>query len=105
MARLSRVEIGAALRSLQTGVKTYFQPPTGKSIVYPCFIYSRNAGMNRKANDHLYLRSELYDVLYITTDPDTDMPTRMLEKFAYCSDGKPYVKDNLYHYPFTIHNL
>lgn len=105
MARLTRTEFGTKLKSLETGKPhAYFQPPTGKSIEYPCFIYSRGAGRNRHADDRIYLHDDVYDVLYITSDPDTDMPTKVREAFAYYSDGKPYVKDNLYHHPFTIYN-
>ena len=105
MARLTRVEFGAALKALETGEPhAYFQPPTGKSIEYPCFIYSRITGLTMRADNNRYGYAEGYEVLYITTDPDTDMPSKIMDAFTYCSDGKPYVKDNLYHFPFTIYN-
>ena len=105
MARLTRVEFGSALKALETGTPhAYFQPPTGKHIEYPCFIYSKATGRIARANNANYLYADGYDVLYITTDPDTDMPSKIMTAFQYCSEGKPYVKDNLYHYPFTIYN-
>ena len=105
MARLTRVEFGQRLKSLEPlDPHAYFQPPTGKHIEYPCFIYSRLTGQTMRADNTRYGYAEGYEVLYITTDPDTDMHVKIMDAFTYCSDGKPYVKDNLYHFPFTIYN-
>ena len=103
MAMLSRVDFGRALRELEEGSHTYFQPPDGKKIQYPCFIYSRDTGHTQRADNMRYSYADGYYVLYITPDPDTTIPKKVLNSFPYCSDGKPYVKDNLYHYPFTIY--
>ncbi len=104
MAILTRVEFRDKLRSLDPKAHTYFQPPDGAQIVYPCFIYSRDVGRGMKADNTLYGYAECYSVTYITTDPDTTVPVSMLKAFSYCSDGKPFVKDKLYHYSFTIYN-
>ena len=104
MAILTRPEIGQKLRAIDPKASTYFQPPDGKRIEYPCFIYSREVGRTVLADNMRYGYAEGYSVLYITRDPDSKIPLRVLDGFQYCSDGKPYVKDNLYHYPFTIYN-
>lgn len=104
MAILTRVEFRDKLRSLKEGVHTYFQPPSSVRITYPCFIYSREVGRTIRADDRRYGYAEGYEVIYITTDPDTDVPQKVMDAFTYCSDGKPYITDGLYHYPFTIYN-
>ena len=103
MAILSRIDFGKALRELEDGVHTYFQPPDGQKISYPCFIYSRDTGRTNRADNMRYSYAPGYSVLYITTDPDTTIPNKVMDRFPYCSDGKPYVKDKLYHFPFTIY--
>jgi hypothetical protein len=104
MAILSRVEFGKALRMLEAGSHTYFQPPDGARIEYPCFIYSRDIGRTANADNLKYIHTDGYSVLYITKNPDTETPSKVMNAFQYCRDGKPYVKDNLYHFPFTIYN-
>ena len=104
MAILTRPEIGQKLQTIDPTAHTYFQPPDGKYIEYPCFIYSREIGRSIIADNLRYGHAEGYSVLYITRDPDSEIPLRVLNSFQYCSDGKPYVKDNLYHFPFTIYN-
>ncbi len=104
MAILTRMEFGKKLRSLEDGSHTYFQPPSSVRIEYPCFIYSRDVGRTMRADDRRYGYAEGYEVIYITTDPDTVTPQKVMDAFTYCSDGKPYIKDGLYHYPFTIYN-
>lgn len=104
MAILSRTDFGAKLRSLEEGSHTYFQPPSNVRIDYPCFIYSLTVGRTMLADNIRYGYAEGYEVIYITTDPDTIVPKKIMDAFSYCSDGKPYVSDGLYHYPFTIYN-
>ena len=104
MAILKRVEFGEKLRSLEEGSHTYFQPPSGVRIEYPCFIYTRTIGRTMRADDIRYGYAEGYEVNYITSDPDSETPLKVMNAFQYCSDGKPYIVDGLYHHPFTIYN-
>lgn len=104
MAILTQPEFGEKLRELEAGSHSYFQPPSSVRIKYPCFIYERDVGRTIRADNSRYGYAEGYSVLYITTNPNSSVPLNLMTAFPYSSDGKPYVKDGLYHYPFTIYN-
>lgn len=62
------------------------------------------AGKNlKRANNKIYLTTNQYDGVVITLDPDTRIPDAILSHFEMCSFGRPYIADNLYHYPFTLY--
>lgn len=97
-----RIELHNELCGFLGPTNVYFQPPESMKLSYPCFVYSRNADFARRANNRLYLYEHNYQLTYITDDPETDMPLRLLRKFPKCRQGQPFVSDNLYHFPFDL---
>lgn len=80
----------------------YFQPPTGTHIKYPCIIYDLDKPDVKFADNAPYALYDQYSLKYITRDPD-DMTRNQIIMFQLCSADKPYMADNLYHYPFRIY--
>ena len=80
----------------------YFQPPENLRLQYPCIIYSLNGHFDRNADNDTYHRRRVYDMLFITRDPDSEL-IETLADLPYCSMGTPYTADNLHHYPYTIY--
>ena len=83
--------------------KAWYQKPPANKMTYPCFVYKGIEPKVIYANNRGYLTIPGYEVLYITQKEDDGIWSRMLEEFCYCSPGRKYVSDNLYHYPFTIY--
>lgn len=98
----TREELDAMFCELLDSDNVYYQPPENLNISYPCIVYSLNGHYNRAADNRSYHRRREYELVFITRDPDSEM----IEKIAdlpYCSMGRPYSSDNLYHYPYTIY--
>lgn len=55
------------------------------------------------ANNMVYTNTRRYDGVVIDRDPDSNIPDDILRNFKMCDFGKPYVVDNLYHFPFTLY--
>ena len=96
-----RLELQAKLCTMAK--KAWYQKPPDNKMVYPCFVYKAIEPKVVYANNHGYLRIPGYEVLYISQHEDDGIIGRMIEEFSYCSVGRKYASDNLYHYPFTIY--
>ena len=80
----------------------YYQPPSGYKIKYPCIIYDLDRPDIRYADNALYALYDQYFIKYITRDPDDDTRNQII-RLKLCSAEKPYMADNLYHYPFRLY--
>lgn len=81
----------------------YFQPPTSVKMQYDAIRYELSGKDTKRANDRLYVSTNQYSGVVITRNPDTTIPDDLLNHFEMCSFGKPYIADNLNHYPFTLY--
>lgn len=99
MAR--RLDLQEILSSLAS--KAWYQAPPTNKMTYPCFVYKAIEPKVVRANNHGYVSIPGYEVLYISKQEDDDIVPVMLDEFQYCSVGRKYVSDNLYHYVFTIY--
>ena len=81
----------------------YFQPPASVMMKYDAIRYSLAEPNLKRADDKVYLKVNRYEGLVITRDPDSTIPDDILNHFEMCSLGRPYVSDNLNHFPFTIY--
>ena len=99
-----RLSLDALLRkTFGDKVHYYFQPPTGYLISYPALIYRLDDLADKYASNRVYNRRHAYAVLLILDEPDNALVDKM-DDLEYCHmSGRPYVDDNLYHYPFTIY--
>lgn len=82
----------------------FFQPKESTKLVYPCIVYSLTRGLTHYANNMPYHFSRAYDVTIITLDADDPLINKMAYGFPKISQGRPYVSENLYHYPFTLYD-
>lgn len=70
---------------------------------YPCFVYELAGFYTIRANDNSYLQIPKYELIYITRDPDDPLIYSIGGHFRMCRMGRPYVADNLHHYPYTLY--
>lgn len=70
---------------------------------YDAIRYSLGGKDLKRANNKIYQSVNQYDGVLITRNPDTTLPDEILIHFEMCSFGRPYVADNLHHYPFTLY--
>ena len=81
----------------------YFQSPETVKMQYDAIRYELGGKDIKHANNRLYTFTNKYEGVVITRDPDTLIPDKILSHFEMCSFGRPYVSDNLNHYPFTLY--
>jgi len=80
----------------------YYQPPESVKMSYPAIRYSLSNPKVEYANNSKYSKMKSYDGIVISRDPDPEIIEKISD-LPYCSFGRPYVADNLNHYPFTIY--
>lgn len=81
----------------------YFQPPANIQMSYPAIRYKLSDIDKFAADDKAYRLVNRYEVTYIDTNPDSDMPKKILEHFPMCSFDRWYAADNLNHWVFTLY--
>ncbi len=99
----SRLDLHEELCNLLKSRNVYFQPPTSVKMKYDAIRYSLSEPNIKRADNGVYLKVNRYEGLVITRDPDSTIPDDILHHFKMCSLGRPYVADNLNHFPFTIY--
>lgn len=81
----------------------YYQPPSNLKMEYPAIRYSKSTIDSRYANDAKYSMKDCYELIVIDTRPDNPAIKKLLE-LPYCSYGRQYKADNLYHDTLTIYD-
>lgn len=70
---------------------------------YDAIRYELSGKDLKHADNKIYSIMNRYDGVIIAQDPDTTLPDKLLATFAMCSFGRPYIADNLNHFPFTLY--
>jgi hypothetical protein len=81
----------------------YYDPPESVLMNYDAIRYKLGGKDIRRANDVAYQITDQYEGVVISDNPDCEVPDVILRHFSMCSFGRPYVADNLYHFPFTLY--
>lgn len=81
----------------------YFQPPQSLRMLYPCVRYSPSIPNQIHADNRYYAGMKQYEGVIIDSDPESEIPEKLLTTLPMVSLGKPYTSDNLNHFPFTIY--
>lgn len=99
----SRLELHEEFCKILESKNVYFQPPSSVTMKYRCIRYSKATPDIKRANNSVYRVVTRYEGVVIDTNPDCDIPDKLLAHFQYCSLGNAYVADGLNHFPFTIY--
>lgn len=81
----------------------HFQPPETVKLKYPCIIYKRSNSDSQFADNKTYLNRVRYDVTLIDSDPDSDLPDKMIAHFPLCTENRAFTNDNLNHFSFNLY--
>ena len=98
-----RLTLHEELCSLLGSRNVYFNTPESVKMHYDAIRYELAGKDIKRANNRLYFTTNQYDGVVITKNPDTTIPDKILSHFEMCSFGRPYIADNLNHYPFTLY--
>lgn len=83
--------------------RVYFQPPASKLMKYPCIRYSKVSPSVQRANNKIYKNTNCYEVMVIDTNPDSNIPDKILNHFQMCRWDRTYTADNLNHTVLTLY--
>lgn len=98
----SRIDLQSKLEEFLGSRNVYYQPPSTVMMSYDAIRYSLSKKDTRFADDIKYKNMNCYDLIVISKKPDPEVVEKILD-LPYTSLGKPYVADNLNHYPITLY--
>lgn len=99
----NRLKIDDILRDVLGSGNVYFQPPPNLKMNFPCITYRKDRITTRFADNSPYHLHDVYEVTYIGTDPDSDMPDK-IARLDKCIFESAYTNDNKYYSVFRIAN-
>ena len=97
-----RTELHEKLVEILGSRNVYYQPPSNIKMKFPAIEYHLGKINITRANDDPYLFHTSYEITLIEKEPDSEHIKQLL-LLPYCSFGRSFVSDNLYHYTFTIY--
>jgi hypothetical protein len=102
LAPSKRLELQDILEDLADPYMVYYQPPSSFNLTYPCIIYDLDKIVTDYADSIKYKNKKRYSVTVIDTNPDSEIPNKILE-LAYCGFDRKFKSDNLNHFVFTLY--
>lgn len=97
-----RVELHEILCEILGSRNVYFQPPESVKLKYPAIVYSRDNIRNYHADDDVYNKLVVYQLMVIDKDPDSRI-VYGISNLPLCQFNRHYVADNLNHDIFLIY--
>ena len=99
----SRLELHEELCNILGSRNVYFQPPASVMMTYPCIRYSRSGMDQDYADNKTYKYTNRYELIIIDSDPDSEIPFKILGHFQMCRLDRSYAADNLNHTVLTLY--
>lgn len=98
----TREELQVTLESLLGSRNVYYNPPQNLEMKYDAIRYSLSNIQSKYANNKKYSKMKCYDLIVISKRPDPAVVDKILD-MPYSSLNRPYVAENLHHYPITLY--
>lgn len=99
----SRLELHEEFCNILGSRNAYFQPPASIKLNYPCIVYSISSVNKQNANDKMYKSMNEYKVVVIDSDPDSEIPNKIIAHFPMCRFDRAYTSDNLNHSALSLY--
>lgn len=98
----SREDLHELLVDILGSRNVYFQPPESFKLKYPCIVYERSDIRTVKADNIKYTMQKRYTVTYISEDPDSEIPDKIVQ-LPYCSFDRDFKSGNMNHDVFDLY--
>ena len=99
----SRLELHEEFCNILGSRNAYFQPPASIKLNYPCIVYSISSVNKQNANNKMYKSMNEYKVVVIDSDPDSEIPNKIIAHFPMCRFDRAYTSDNLNHSALSLY--
>ena len=96
-----RLTIQSELETLLGSRNVYYDPPPSFKLKYDCFVYELRRMDRKLADNHKYLLTPIYQVTYITKNPDSPLIMELARKMNW-NFMNSFTKDNLHHFVYEI---
>lgn len=100
---MTRIELSNKFRAILGNDNTYFDPPTGLEMHYPCIKYDQPISSSHYADGVKYIKNQRYTVTVIDEDPDSEIASRLYDEFDYCYHSTSFVSGGLHHFVYDIY--
>lgn len=97
-----REKLDKILRGVIGNGNVYFQPPPSHKMQYPCIRYSYSGQVNGPADDHNYIRTPEWKIVYIDRSPTLGTVEKLLN-LPSSSVVATYQADGLNHTVITLY--
>lgn len=81
----------------------YFQPPSTKTMVYPCVVYNKTDKSRDFGNNKIYRSQQEYQLTVVDRNPDSNIADLIEEYFQSCVILQYYTIDNLNHVTLKLY--
>lgn len=102
MAEARRLILQTKLEELIGNKNVYYDPPENLKMQYPAIRYSKSKISTRHADDKIYNKMVRYELIVISSEPDSEVINKILE-MPYSSFDRHYISDNLHHDVLTLY--
>ena len=102
MAEARRLILQTKLEELIGNKNVYYDPPENLKMRYPAIRYSKSKIRTRHADDKIYNKMVRYELIVISSEPDSEVINKILE-MPYSSFDRHYISDNLHHDVLTLY--
>lgn len=99
----SRLELQSELEELLGSSEVYYQPPSGKTLKYPCIIFELNNTTVMPADNRKYIKTNRYHVKHLYKSLSNELKDAMLDRFMMISHDNRMKVDGLYNDDFTLY--
>lgn len=97
-----RLELHKVLSDIPNVNACYFSPPEGCSMIYPCIVYWLTDKDVSFSDNIAYMRKDRYTVTVIDTDPDSEIPDKVLD-LPYSTSERNYAYEGLNHFVHIVY--
>lgn len=100
---MTRIQLDDKFRAILGNNNTYFDPPTGFEMHYPCIKYDQPISSSKYADGVKYIKSQRYTVTVIDEDPDSEIANKLYDEFNYCYHNTSFESGGLHHFVYDIY--
>lgn len=98
-----RIRLHTKLESIIGTGHAFFQPPEEQLIGYPCVIYQLSDINTKYADNSIYQKQRVYQLILVDENPDSDYVELLLDSFEHIRFIRCYASDGLNHWVYSLY--
>lgn len=99
----TRLELQSELEEILGSSEVYYQPPSNKTLKYPCIIYDLSNTDVIPADNRKYIKTNRYHVKHLYKSLTNELKDTILDRFMMISHDNRMKVDGIYNDDFTLY--